>query len=90
MDLLNILTVNALRFLPLAEVIAIAFAGPLFMTLFGKIFLHEHVGIHRLGAADARQELEGERGDAPRGELARDLRRSIAGEHSSGQAAASA
>jgi drug/metabolite transporter (DMT)-like permease len=42
--------VTALRFLPLAEVIAIAFAGPLFMTLFGKIFLHEHVGIHRLGA----------------------------------------
>lgn len=42
--------VYALRHLPLAEVIAIAFAGPLFMTLFGRIFLHEHVGIHRLGA----------------------------------------
>jgi drug/metabolite transporter (DMT)-like permease len=27
--------VNALRFLPLAEVVAISFAGPLFMTLFG-------------------------------------------------------
>jgi drug/metabolite transporter (DMT)-like permease len=42
--------VYALHFLPLAEVIAIAFAGPLFMTLFGKIFLDEQVGIHRLGA----------------------------------------
>ena len=42
--------VFALRYLPLAEVIAIAFAGPLFMTLFGKLFLGEHVGIHRLGA----------------------------------------
>ena len=42
--------VYSLRYLPLAEVIAIAFAGPLFMTLFGKIFLNEHVGIHRLGA----------------------------------------
>jgi drug/metabolite transporter (DMT)-like permease len=27
--------VNALRFLPLAEVVAISFAGPLFMTLIG-------------------------------------------------------
>ena len=42
--------VYALRYLPLAEVVAIAFAGPLFMTLFGKIFLDEQVGIHRLGA----------------------------------------
>ena len=42
--------VYSLRYLPLAEVIAITFAGPLFMTLFGKILLHEHVGIHRLGA----------------------------------------
>ena len=42
--------VYALRYLPLAEVVAIAFAGPLFMTLFGKIFLGEHVGIHRFGA----------------------------------------
>ena len=42
--------VYSLLYLPLAEVIAIAFAGPLFMTLFGKIFLKEHVGIHRLGA----------------------------------------
>ena len=42
--------VYALKYLPLAEVIAIAFAGPLFMTLFGKLFLHETVGPHRLGA----------------------------------------
>ncbi len=42
--------VYALRYLPLAEVVAIAFAGPLFMTLLGKVFLGEHVGIHRLGA----------------------------------------
>ena len=42
--------VYSLLYLPLAEVIAIAFAGPLFMTLFGKIFLNEHVGVHRLGA----------------------------------------
>lgn len=42
--------VYALRYLPLAEVVAIAFAGPLFMTLFGKLFLGEHVGLHRLGA----------------------------------------
>jgi drug/metabolite transporter (DMT)-like permease len=40
--------VNALRFLPLAEVVAIAFAGPLFMTLFGRFFLKESVGMHRL------------------------------------------
>ena len=42
--------VYALKYLPLAEVIAIAFAGPLFMTLFGKLFLGETVGPHRLGA----------------------------------------
>jgi drug/metabolite transporter (DMT)-like permease len=42
--------VYALRYLPLAEVIAIAFAGPLFMTLFAKLFLGEHVGPHRFGA----------------------------------------
>jgi len=45
--------VYALRYLPLAEVVAIAFAGPLFMTLLGKIFLGEQVGIHRLGAVVA-------------------------------------
>ena len=42
--------VVALRYLPFAEVVAIAFAGPLFMTLFGRFFLGESVGWHRLGA----------------------------------------
>ena len=40
----------ALRYLPFAEVIAIAFAGPMFMTLLGKFFLKEPVGWHRLSA----------------------------------------
>jgi drug/metabolite transporter (DMT)-like permease len=40
----------ALRYLPFAEVVAIAFAGPMFMTLFGRFFLGESVGWHRLGA----------------------------------------
>ena len=42
--------VFALRYLPFAEVVAIAFAGPMFMTLFGRFFLGESVGWHRLGA----------------------------------------
>jgi len=42
--------VYALRFLPFAEVVAIAFAGPLFMTLLGRFFLGESVGWHRLAA----------------------------------------
>jgi drug/metabolite transporter (DMT)-like permease len=42
--------VTALRYLPFAEVVAIAFAGPMFMTLFGRFFLGESVGWHRLGA----------------------------------------
>ena len=42
--------VFALRYLPFAEVVAIAFAGPMFMTLFGRFFLNESVGWHRLGA----------------------------------------
>lgn len=42
--------VYALKYLPLAEVVAIAFAGPLFMTLFGRIFLKEAVGPHRIFA----------------------------------------
>lgn len=42
--------VIALRYLPFAEVVAIAFAGPMFMTLFGRFFLAESVGWHRLGA----------------------------------------
>ncbi len=40
----------ALRYLAFAEVIAIAFAGPMFMTLLGKFYLGEPVGWHRLGA----------------------------------------
>ena len=43
----------ALRHLPFAEVVAIAFAGPMFMTLLGKFFLHETVGWHRLCAVIA-------------------------------------
>ncbi len=42
--------VYALLYLPLAEVVAITFAGPLFMTLFAKLLLKETVGVHRLGA----------------------------------------
>ena len=42
--------VFALLYLPFAEVVAIAFAGPMFMTLFGRFFLGESVGWHRLGA----------------------------------------
>jgi len=42
--------VYALRYLPLAEVVAIMFAGPLFMTLFGRVFLGEQVGVQRIGA----------------------------------------
>ncbi|MEM7208103.1 MAG: DMT family transporter [Pseudomonadota bacterium] len=45
--------VYALKYLPLGEVIAIAFAGPLFLTLFGKIFLSEQVGPHRIIAVCA-------------------------------------
>ena len=42
--------VYALGFLPLAEVVAIVFAGPLFMTLLARFFLRERVGPHRLAA----------------------------------------
>ena len=42
--------VYALHFMPLAEVVAIAFAGPLFMTLFGRFLLGETVGRHRIFA----------------------------------------
>jgi len=45
--------VYALKYLPLGEVIAIAFAGPLFLTIFGKFFLREQVGPHRLFAVCA-------------------------------------
>ncbi|MEM7259272.1 MAG: DMT family transporter [Pseudomonadota bacterium] len=43
----------ALRYLPFAEVVAIAFAGPMFMTLLGRFFLGESVGWHRLSAVIA-------------------------------------
>jgi drug/metabolite transporter (DMT)-like permease len=42
--------VYALGLLPLAEVVAIVFAGPLFMTLLARFFLREQVGPHRLAA----------------------------------------
>lgn len=42
--------VIALRYLPFAEVVAIAFVGPMFMTLLGRFFLGESVGWHRLSA----------------------------------------
>ena len=42
--------VISLRYLPFAEVVAVASAGPMFLTLFGRFFLGESVGWHRLGA----------------------------------------
>ena len=42
--------VISLRYLPFAEVVAIVFAGPMFMTLLGRFYLGESVGWHRLGA----------------------------------------
>ena len=42
--------VHALRYLPLAEVVAIAFAGPLITTALARMVLQEPVGWHRLGA----------------------------------------
>jgi drug/metabolite transporter (DMT)-like permease len=42
--------VFSLKYLPFAEVVAIAFAGPMFMTLLGRFYLGESVGWHRLGA----------------------------------------
>ena len=41
---------TSLRYLPLADAIAIAFVMPFIMLLLGKYFLHEEVGTHRLGA----------------------------------------
>lgn len=41
---------SALRFLPLADAIAIAFVMPFLMLLLGKYVLHEAVGPRRLGA----------------------------------------
>ena len=42
--------ITALQFLPLAETMCIAFASPFFMTLFGRFFLGEYVGIYRITA----------------------------------------
>lgn len=41
---------TSLRFLPLADAVAIAFVMPFIMLLLGKYFLDEEVGSHRLGA----------------------------------------
>ena len=41
---------ESLRLLPLATVIAISFAAPLFMTLLSVPLLNERVGVHRWGA----------------------------------------
>ncbi len=41
---------TALRFLPLADTIAIAFVMPFIMLLLGKYVLHEQIGRFRLGA----------------------------------------
>ncbi len=41
---------EALRHLPLATCVALAFASPLFMTLFSVVLLKEKVGWHRWGA----------------------------------------
>jgi drug/metabolite transporter (DMT)-like permease len=41
---------TSLRFLPLADAVAIAFVMPFIMLLLGKYYLDEEVGKHRLGA----------------------------------------
>jgi drug/metabolite transporter (DMT)-like permease len=41
---------TSLRYLPLADAVAIAFVMPFIMLLLGKYFLSEEVGPHRLGA----------------------------------------
>lgn len=43
----------SLRYLPLADAVAIAFVMPLIMLLLGKTFLNETVGFHRLVACAA-------------------------------------
>lgn len=42
--------IAALRFMPLAEALAIIFLYPLLLTLFSALFLGEHVGIYRWSA----------------------------------------
>lgn len=46
----SFLFVGALSVMPLADAIAITFAGPLFVTALAPIFLHEQVGWRRWGA----------------------------------------
>jgi len=41
---------TALRYLPLADAVAIVFVMPFFMLILGKLFLDEEVGARRLGA----------------------------------------
>ncbi|WP_095590784.1 DMT family transporter [Actibacterium ureilyticum] len=41
---------TGLRFLPLADAIAIAFVMPFLMLALGRLFLNEQVGLHRLSA----------------------------------------
>lgn len=41
---------SGLRYLPLADAVAIGFVFPFILLLLGKIFLHEKVGPHRLSA----------------------------------------
>lgn len=41
---------TALRYLPLADAVAIVFVMPFFMLILGKYFLNEQVGARRLGA----------------------------------------
>ena len=43
----------ALAYMPLADVIAISFAAPLFITLLAAPLLSERVGVHRIGAVVA-------------------------------------
>lgn len=43
----------ALAYMPLADVIAISFAAPLFITLLAVPLLSERVGVHRIGAVVA-------------------------------------
>ncbi len=42
---------TALRYLPLADAVAIAFVMPFFMLLLGRFILHEEVGLRRLCAS---------------------------------------
>lgn len=41
---------TGLQYLPLADAVAIAFVCPFILLLLGRVFLHEDIGPHRLGA----------------------------------------